>query len=86
MAIWRRADPDSLLHHSITAQYTSEQFERLMADPRYRLLDEPLRRRLGHDGEVLPAEDRTRAGRIARETTTTWNASIIRKGTRRPEI
>lgn len=33
MAIWRRGKPDSLLHHSDQgAQYTSEQFQRLMAD------------------------------------------------------
>lgn len=33
MAIWRRGRPDSLLHHSDQGpQYTSEQFQRLMAD------------------------------------------------------
>ncbi len=33
MAIWRRGEPDSLLHHSDQgSQYTSEQFQRLMAD------------------------------------------------------
>jgi len=33
MAIWRRAKPDPLLHHSDQgSQYTSEQFQRLMAD------------------------------------------------------
>ena len=33
MAIWRRGKPRSLLHHSDRgAQYTSEQFQRLMAD------------------------------------------------------
>ena len=33
MAIWRRGRPDSLLHHSDQgSQYTSEQFQRLMAD------------------------------------------------------
>jgi len=33
MAIWRRGKPDSLLHHSDRgSQYTSEQFQRLMAD------------------------------------------------------
>jgi putative transposase len=33
MAIWRRGKPDSLLHHSGQgSQYTSEQFQRLMAD------------------------------------------------------
>ena len=32
-AIWRRGRPDSLLHHSDQgSQYTSEQFQRLMAD------------------------------------------------------
>ncbi|RYG58025.1 MAG: IS3 family transposase, partial [Alphaproteobacteria bacterium] len=33
MAIWRSGKPDSLLHHSDQgSQYTSEQFQRLMAD------------------------------------------------------
>lgn len=33
MAIWRRGMPDALLHHSDKgSQYTSEQFQRLMAD------------------------------------------------------
>src|SRR5438552_5141252 len=33
MAIWRRGKPDALLHHSDQgSQYTSEQFQRLMAD------------------------------------------------------
>ena len=33
MAIWRRGKPDALLHHSNQgSQYTSEQFQRLMAD------------------------------------------------------
>jgi len=33
MAIWRRGKPDSLLHHSDQgSQYTSEQFQKLMAD------------------------------------------------------
>jgi putative transposase len=33
MAIWRRGKPDSLLHHSDQgSQYTSAQFQRLMAD------------------------------------------------------
>jgi transposase InsO family protein len=32
MAIWRRGKPDALLHHSDRgSQYTSEQFQRLMA-------------------------------------------------------
>ena len=32
MAIWRRGKPDALLHHSDQgSQYTSEQFQRLMA-------------------------------------------------------
>jgi len=35
MAIWRRGKPGSLLHHSDQgSQYTSEQFQRLMADHR----------------------------------------------------
>jgi putative transposase len=33
MAIWRRGEPDALLHHSDRgSQYTSEQFQRLLAD------------------------------------------------------
>ncbi|MBC7521537.1 MAG: IS3 family transposase, partial [Sandarakinorhabdus sp.] len=33
MAIWRRGKPDTLLHHADQgSQYTSEQFQRLMAD------------------------------------------------------
>lgn len=33
MAIWRRGASDALLHHSDQgSQYTSEQFQRLMAD------------------------------------------------------
>src|SRR5437879_442359 len=33
MAIWQRGKPDALLHHSDRgSQYTSEQFQRLMAD------------------------------------------------------
>ena len=33
MAMWRRGKPDALLHHSDQgSQYTSEQFQRLMAD------------------------------------------------------
>ena len=33
MAIWRRGRPDALLHHSDRgSQYTSDQFQRLMAD------------------------------------------------------
>jgi hypothetical protein len=33
MAIWRRSEPDALLHRSDRGnQYTSKQFQRLMAD------------------------------------------------------
>jgi putative transposase len=33
MAIWRRGKPDALLHHSDRgSRYTSEQFQKLMAD------------------------------------------------------
>ena len=33
MAIWRRGKPNALLHHSDRgSQYTSERFQRLMAD------------------------------------------------------
>ena len=62
MAIWRRGKPDALLHHSDRgSQYSSEQFQRLMADQRRRLFDEPIRQRLGQrrDGELLlVAQDR----------------------------
>jgi putative transposase len=34
MAIWQRGKPDALLHHSDHSQYTSEQFQRLMAESR----------------------------------------------------
>jgi transposase InsO family protein len=40
MAIWRRGKPDSLLHHSDQgSQYTSAQFQRLMADHGKRLAE-----------------------------------------------
>lgn len=50
MAIWRRGKPDALLHHSDLhhsdrgSQYTSEQFQELMADhgSRHRVPDEPI--------------------------------------------
>lgn len=46
MAIWRRGKPDALLHHSDRgSQYTSEQFQRLMADHGVVWLDEPIRQR-----------------------------------------
>ena len=33
MAIWRRGTPDAVLHHSDRgSQYTSEPFQRLLAD------------------------------------------------------
>ena len=63
MAIWRRGKADALLHHSDRgSQYTSEQFQKLMADRR-RLFDEPFGQRLGQcrDGELLlVVEDRPR--------------------------
>ena len=47
MAIWRRGEPDALLHHSDQgSQYTSEQFQRLMADSWRHLLDERVGQRL----------------------------------------
>ena len=62
MAIWRRGKPDALLHHSDRgSQYTSEQFQKLMADHGIICLDEPFGLRLGQcgDGELLLlAEDR----------------------------
>lgn len=66
MAIWRRGRPDALLHHSDQgSQYTSEQFQRLMADNGRDVQHEPLRQRLGQcrDGELLLlAEDRKDRG------------------------
>ena len=63
MAIWRRGKPNALLHHSDRgSQYSSEQFQRLMADKRHRVQHEPIRQRLGQcrDGELLlVAENRT---------------------------
>ena len=62
MAIWRRGKPDALLHHSDRgSQYTSEQFQKLMADHGV-VVDQPFRQCLGQccDGELLLlAEDRT---------------------------
>ena len=63
MAIWRRGKPDALLHHSDRGtQYTSEQFQRLMADhgvvcsmSRSGMRDMQLRQCLGQcsNGELL---------------------------------
>lgn len=53
MTIWRKGKPDSLLHHSDQgSQYTSEQFQRLMADHGITC---PMSQRLGQccDGELL---------------------------------
>jgi putative transposase len=62
MAIWRRGKLDALLHHSDRgSQYTSEQFQRLLAEQWPRLFDEPIWQRVGQrrDGELLlVAEDR----------------------------
>ena len=63
MAIWRRGKPDALLHHSDRgSQYTSEQFQRADGRQRRRLLDEPIRQRVGqrcHGELLLVAQDRT---------------------------
>ena len=63
LAIWRRGRPDALLHHSDRgSQYTSEQFQRLMAGRWRRLFDEPSRKRVGqrrHGKLLLVAENRT---------------------------
>ena len=63
MAVWRRGKPDALLHHSDRgSQYTSEQFQRLMADNGIVCSHEPIRQCLGQrrDGELLLlAENRT---------------------------
>ena len=48
MAIWRRGKPDALLHHSDQgSQYTSEQFQRLMADHGITCSHEPIGRTSG---------------------------------------
>lgn len=63
MAIWRRGKPDALLHHSDRgSQYSSDQFQRLMADNGVVCFDEPLGQRLGQCGDgklLLVAQDRT---------------------------
>ena len=56
MAIWRRGKPDALLHHPDRgSQYTSEQFLAANGRSWRRLLDEPVRQRLGQrgDGKLL---------------------------------
>ena len=56
MAIWRRGRPRELLHHSDRgSQYTSEAFQRLMAEHGVTCSSEPLGQRLGQrgDGELL---------------------------------
>ena len=62
MAVWRRGKPDALLHHSDQgSQYTSEQFQRLMADSGIVCSMSRSGNRLGQrgDGELLlVAEDR----------------------------
>jgi putative transposase len=54
MTIWRRGKPDALPHHSGRgSQYTSEQFQRLMAD--HGVICSMSRQRLRQcgDGELL---------------------------------
>ena len=99
MAIWRRGKPDALLHHSDRgSQYTSEQFQRLMAEQRRRLFDEPVGQRLGQrrDGELLlVAQDRANGAQNVSDTgrgqepmcSTISSASTTRSaGTRRSDI
>jgi putative transposase len=55
MAIWRRGKPEALLHHSDRgSQYTSERFQRLMAD--HGVCSMSRSGRLGQcgDGELFP--------------------------------
>ena len=48
MAVWRRGKPKELLHHSDQgSQYTSEDFQRLLAEHGDHLQHEPARRRAG---------------------------------------
>jgi putative transposase len=63
MAIWRRGKPRELMHHSDQgSQYTSEQFQRLLAEQCHYLQHEPVWQRMGQlsDGEfLLELEDGT---------------------------
>ena len=98
MAIWRRGRPDALLHHSDQgSQYTSEQFQRLMAD-------NGVNCSMSRSGNVWDnaamesffsslKTERTARKTIGRETrprptcSTTSSASTIRRdGTRRSAI
>ncbi len=99
MAIWRRGKPDALLHHSDRgSQYTQRAVPAADGRSRRRLLNEPLRQRLGQcgDGELLlVAEDRAHSREDLQDAetrprltcSTTSSASTIRNGgTRRSDI
>jgi putative transposase len=62
MAIWRRGKPDALLHHSDRgSQIHKRAVPAADGGSRRRLLDEPIRQRLGQRGHgelLLVAEDR----------------------------
>jgi putative transposase len=66
MAIWRRGKPEAVLHHSDRgSQYTSEPFQRLLADHGVTCSMSRGGQRLGQCGDgalLLLAEDRTHGG------------------------
>ena len=70
MAIWRRGKPEAVLHHSDRgSQYTSEPFQRLLADHGVTCSMSRSGNVLGQcrDGELLLlAEDRTHGGKTYR--------------------
>lgn len=55
MAIWRRGKPDEVLHHSDRAANTPTSIPAIDGRSRRRLLNEPVRQRMGQrgDGELL---------------------------------
>ena len=81
IAIWRRGKPDALLHHSDRgSQYTSEQFQKADGRSRCRLLNEPLRQRLGQrcDGELLLLdEDRAHSAQNLSDTPDRAKADVF---------
>ena len=98
MAIWRRGKPDALLHHSDRgSQYSSEQFQKLMAD--HGVVCSMSRSGNVWDNAAMESFfSSLKTERTARKTyrtamkprltcSTTLNASIIRNaGTRRSDI
>jgi putative transposase len=91
MAIWRRGKPDALLHHSDQgSQYTSEQFQRLMADNGVTDpgLSQPYRLRTrswGSLNELISVSAKPAAGQgspslRATATCFTWHVRVRRGG------